>query len=469
MKILFLNPPFTRYGGIKGYGGKTLPLNLAYLAAYLLDKGYHDVQILDSEVREMSYRDIVKKVRRINPDVLAMTAPTPSYQQVEDLSKIFKKLKPSMKIVAGGPHPSALPERTLLESEIDFLIIGEGEQTMHELVKMLDKERKQFRMIDGLAFKEKGRVIINKPRELIKDLDSIPFPARHLLEKEDYYIPPTRRVSNKKGTTMITSRGCPFDCSYCISQMIWGRGVRFRTAKNVVDEIEECVRAGYGEFNFHDDLFTASEKRVIEICDEIKRRKLKIGWACQARVDRVTEKMVRAMKSAGCGKISFGFESGSLKILKKMNKRITPQMGLRAVKIVKKVGIRTSGSFMLGNIGETKKTMRQTIDFAKKLQVDTATFFQTSPYIGTRLYQESIEKGYLKKHVKWKDYALLSKNQPALDLPGLTAREVAGTIKRAYLEYYLNPVYIFNKLKSIRSTRDVINLYQGFKIFKGLT
>jgi anaerobic magnesium-protoporphyrin IX monomethyl ester cyclase len=469
MKILLINPPFTNYaGGVKGYGGKTAPLNLAYIASYLIEKGYN-VKILDAEVHEMPYDKICKTVKLIDPDIIGFTSPTPAQEQVEELSALFKKINPKVKILAGGPHPTALPKRTLKESVIDYICIGEGEQTTYELLKELEKKNPNLSKVDGLAYRNNNNKIIkNKPRALIKDLDTLPFPARHLLPKKLYFLPPTKRISNKNSTTAISSRGCPFECTYCVSAVIWGRGVRFRSAKNVVDEMEDCInKYNIGEFNFHDDLFTVNEKRVLDICNDIKKRNLDVDWTCQARVDRLSMKMLHAMKKAGCGKISFGFESGSNKILKLMKKHSTPQQAIKAVKMVKKVGIRSAGSFMLGNLGETKKTMRQTINLAKKLNTDTATFFQTSPYIGTELYDIAIKKGYLHKNVKWKDYALLSKNPPALELPGLKSCEVKKTIKKAYLEYYLRPKYIFNKIKTLKNTRDIVNLYNGMKILKG--
>lgn len=471
MKILFINPPFTKYGGIKGYGGKSMPLNLTYLSSYLLSKGYAHTKILDAEALELGYHEILQRVKKLNPDIIGFTSPTPPFQQVVDIARLIKKHLPHIKIVVGGAHPSAMPFQTMQEGCFDFVCYGEGEITMHEIVQAIEQGKKDYGHIDGILYVKKsdakeGKIVQTKPRALIEDLDILPFPARHLLPLKLYYPPPTKSVSSKNGTSMVTSRGCPFNCTYCVAKVVWTRRVRFRSPKNVVDEMEECVRKyNIGEFNLHDELFTASEKRVIEVCTEILRRKLDVAWVCMARVDTIhSERMLRYMKKAGCGKIVFGFESGSQKVLDMMNKGTKIAQAIRAVRLVKKVGIKTSGNFMLGNLGETRKTMRQTVDFAKRLNTDTIAFFQTSPYPGTELYKIALEKGYLRKNIKWKDFALLSKNPPTLILPNLSPRVVARWVHKAYREFYLRPGYVINQLGNIKTAQDIRRMWYGLKL-----
>lgn len=467
MRILFINPPFTNYvGGIKGYGGKSMPLNLTYLASFLISKGYEHTSILDAEALELSYEEVLEHIKKIEPDIIGFTSPTPSFQQAADLSKMIKQQNPNIKIIIGGPHSSALPLDTAKEPSLDFVCFGEGELTMLELVEALEKGKTDYSQIGGLIYKKGTKIIQNQPRKLTEDLDIFPFPARYLVPRELYYPPPTKSVSDKKGTSMVTSRGCPFNCTYCVAKVVWTRRVRYRSVKNVVDEMEECVnKYQLGEFNLHDELFTANEKRVIEICKEIINRKLDVGWVCMARVDTIHSKeMLEYMKKAGCGKIVFGFESGSQKILDLMKKGTTVEQAIRAVKLVKEVGIKTSGNFMLGNIGETRETMRESIDMAKKLNTDTIAFFQTSPYPGTEIYYTALEKGYLRKDIQWKDFAILSKSAPALNIPGLPPEEVADWIKKAYKEFYIRPEYILNQLKGIKTKRDLQRMWQGVKL-----
>ena len=272
MKILFINPPFTMYGGIKGYGGKSMPLNLSYLASFLISKGYDNTKILDAEALELSYEEILMRVKKLNPDLIGFTSPTPPFQQVLDISYMIKKYNPNIKIVVGGAHPSAMPLSTAKEKCFDFVCYGEGELTMLEIVQALERGDTDYSKIDGILFRKDKKVIQTKRRALIENLDELPFPARYLLPLKLYFPPPTKSVTDKNGTSMVTSRGCPFNCTYCVAKVVWTRRVRFRSPKNVVDEMEECVKKyNLGEFNLHDELFTANEKWVIEVCKEILR------------------------------------------------------------------------------------------------------------------------------------------------------------------------------------------------------
>lgn len=467
MKVLLINPPFTDYGGLEGHGGKTAPLNLGYLAAYLRSrKPEVDITILDCEGLRLSYDKIEGEISHLKPDIVGITAPTPAFAQVLEISQRIRKLSPDIKIVVGGPHPSAFPEKTALESTIDFVVYGEGEVTFTELVDAVD-HNKNLESIAGLAFRNgNGNVKLTNPRPLIDNLDRIPFPARDLLPLDIYFPPPTRRISNKeKAGNMITSRGCPYKCTYCMVRQIWTQKVRFRSPKNTVDEIEECLKKyGIGEFNFHDDLFTCNRKRTIEICQEIQRRKLDVAWVCVSRVDYMWEDMLIEMRKAGCGKVVFGFESGSQKILDSIKKQTTVERAKEAVKLVKKVGIKTAGNFMFGNIGETEETIRQSIDLAKELNTDTIAFFIATPYPGTEFYDKAIQMGLMRNDYEWKDFAILSKNKPVIELPGLSCDDLIYWQKRAYREYYIRLRYILEKLFGIRSFEDIKNIFYGTKL-----
>jgi radical SAM superfamily enzyme YgiQ (UPF0313 family) len=250
-----------------------------------------------------------------------------------------------------------------------------------------------------------------------------------------------------------------------MASYIWQRKVRFRGIDNVIKEIEECInKYGIREFNFHDELFTVNKKRTIEFCQAIVKKKLDIAWVCMIRVDFADEETLQWMEKAGCKKIVFGFESGSQMILDKMKKRVALDKTEETVKLVKKIGIKTAGNFMIGNIGETKQTIRQSINLAKKLNTDTMGFFVASPYPGTEFYRVAKKKGYFRPDVTWKDFTLVSNNLPPLDLPGLPAKEILAWQKRAFREYYLRPRYLLQKLLSIRSKVDLLNLYNGIKI-----
>jgi radical SAM superfamily enzyme YgiQ (UPF0313 family) len=463
MKVLLLNPPFAEYAGLKGHGGKALPLNLAYLAGYLRQqRPALELSVLDCEGRSLTYDQIENEIRTIGPDIVGITAPTPAYAQVVEVVARIKEIDSHIQVILGGPHPTALPQETLSETNIDIAVLGEGERSFYEIVDAIDQKR-SLADIKGIAFKDStGNIIHNPQRPLIDKLDDLPFPARDLFPLELYYPPPTKRVSDKKPGNMITSRGCPYACTYCMASAMWKRKVRLRSAPNVVDEIEHCVKDfGIGEFNFHDELFTLNKKRTIEICREIRRRKLDICWVCMVRVDYVSDEVLEEMKLAGCRKIMFGFESGSQMILDKMKKKVALERAEEAVKAVKRAGIRTAGNYMFGNIGETEKTIYQSIELAKKLNTDTCAFFIASPYPGTEFYEIAKRKGYLRKELDWKDFCLVSNNLPPLDLPGLPAARILELQKKAYREYYLRFKYILGKLKMLKSPVDVKNLIDG--------
>ena len=465
MKVLLLNPPFTDYGGLEGHGGKAAPLNLTYLASYLRNiKPEIDISILDCEGLRLKFDDIEKRIKELCPDIIGITLPTPAFLQGLEVSKIAKRLNSKVKIVVGGPHPTAFPVETLSEPTIDVSVYGEGEITFGEIIKAFESNG-SLNKIKGIAYKY-NNIQLNPPRPLIDDLDTIPFPARDLLPLNIYFPPPTKRESNKRSANMVTSRGCPYECTYCMARIIWNKRVRFRSVKNVVDEIEECVKKyGLGEFNFHDELFILKRDRTIEICKEILRRKLDIAWVCMVRVDYVWEDVLREMKKAGCKKIMFGFESGSQEILDIMKKRTTIKQALDAVRLVKKVGIKTAGNFMFGNIGETEGTIQESIKLAKMLNTDTVAFFIASPYPGTEFYKIAKEKGYLRKDLEWKDFTLVAEHaKPPLNLPGLDSKKIAYWQKRAYKEYYFRINYILQRLLGIRSLIDIKNLFYGAKL-----
>lgn len=467
MKVLLLNPPFTDYGGLEGHGGKALPLNLAYLAGYLRAKRPDiEIEVLDCEALGLTYPKIGREIKKIRPDLVAITTPTPAFTQVLEICRIIKDISPRIITVLGGPHPTALPQETTAEKNIDISVIGEGEITFTELVEAIDKNN-PLNEIKGIFFKnKKGNICQTSQRELIKDLDKLPFPARDLFDTNLYFPPPTKRMTNKKAGNMITSRGCCFQCTYCMASFIWQRRVRFRSIKNVVDEIEKCINEyGMGEFNFHDELFTMNRERTKEFCREIKKRNLDIAWVCMCRADFVDEETLKAMKEAGCKKIMFGFESGSQEILDKMKRKMAVKESERAVKLVKKVGIKTAGNFMFGYLGETEETVKQSITLAKKLNTDTMAFFVASPYPGTEFYQLAKEKGYFREDFEWKDFTLVSNNLPPLNLPGLPAEKILEWQKKAYRQYYLRPRYILSKITNIKSIVDLKNLYNGAKLF----
>lgn len=467
MKIILINPMFTLYGGVKGHGGSSPPINLGYVASYVRSqKPHYDLSILDAEALKLTYKDVENHVARERPDVVGITANTPAFHHVTNIAKSCKNVDKKIKVVVGGPHPSGLPEKTIRVRTIDYVVVGEGEVTFFELLNALE-QGKNLNTVDGLLYKEHDQIIRTQPRELLKNLDILPFPARDLMPHDLYAPAPTKRVSNFQATSICSARGCPFDCTFCGAKLVWQRKYRFRSSKNVVDEIEHCVAWGVREFNFTDELFTANAERVHELCEEILQRNLDIAFTCMSRVGAfVAKDMLQVMKKAGCKQISFGIESGSQTVLDTMHKKIRIDEARDSIQLVKDAGIKTHASYMIGNLEETQETIRQTIELAKELNTDIAAFFVTSPFPGTELWNEAVRRGYVREDVKWIDFSpLSSQGVPVLNLPDLSSEEIKAWHKRAIREYYLRPRYIAKRLFGLKSRVDILNLINGIKIF----
>ncbi|MBI4843122.1 MAG: radical SAM protein [Nitrospirae bacterium] len=444
------------------------PLNLCYLAAY--GRQHHpdaEFKIIDSEAQGLSHEETVNEAELFSPRLIGITTNTCVFDSVIKLIKMLKRKLPDVPIIIGGPHASSLPERSLLESGADFAAIGEGELTFSELISQIKTGLKSLEQIDGLAYhNHNGTITINSCRGLIQELDLLPFPARDLIENSLYIPPPTKRVGLGPNTIISTSRGCPFNCGFCGAQTVWSRKIRFRKPNCVVEEIKDCVN-NYGimNFNFTDEFFTANKDRVLEICDLICKLKLNISWVCSARAQRLDKATLEAMKEAGCHEISFGIESGNQNILKKIDKSLNLDEALETIRATKKAGIKTHASYILGYIDETEETIKDTINFAKKLNTHVAAFFIASPLPGTRLYAEALEKGYLRPDATWADYSPLSNKDSVLMLPELPIPVIRKWHRKAIRSYYMRPKYLILKLMSIRHWYDIINLFNGLKLF----
>jgi radical SAM superfamily enzyme YgiQ (UPF0313 family) len=303
-----------------------------------------------------------------------------------------------------------------------------------------------------------GDVCRNPDRPLFEPMDQMPFPARHIAKGEGYRA---GIYSGGYPTAMISSRGCPYRCTFCLwPDILYGHKFRARSAKNVVDEIEDAVRVyGHDEIYFDDDTFTIDRQRVLDICHMIQERGLEqeVEWIAQCRVDTVDREMLEAMKAANCGYILFGVESGSPKMLKKMKKGITLDKVRQAFQLTKEVGIKTQAFFLFGMPGETQETIRETIEFAKELDASSTQFAVAIPHPGTALYQECKTNGWLTSE-NWADY---TSEECVIETPWLTAKEVEEARIRAYREYYYRPQFIIGQALKIRRLADIRRLARG--------
>ncbi|MFC1511327.1 B12-binding domain-containing radical SAM protein [Candidatus Margulisiibacteriota bacterium] len=466
MKIVFINPCFNVYAGIKGHGGLSAPLNLAYLAAYIRKKRPKDqITIIDAEALNYTYEDTVKQILAHNPDLIGITTTTPSFDIVTKLVIKIREVIPDVPIILGGPHATGSPETTVAVPGVTAAVIGEGEETLLEIINNVEHHLPLI-YIKGIAYRgSDGELIKTDLREPIKDLDSLPSPARDLLPMKLYYSPPTKSLGGSQIANIVTSRGCPFNCTFCLSSMMWGKKCRQRSVNKIIEEIEECIdKYNCDEINFNDDLFTADKNRVKEFCSQMIKKNIKVNWVVMSRSDYITTDLLASMKEAGCKKIAIGFESGSPIVLKHMNKRLAPNRSLEAAKLIKKSGIALGAAFVIGHIGETPQTIKETIAFAKKINPDTVAFFQASPYPGTDFYKMAKQLGYLNQDAKWIDYAIVSNKPSVVNLPGLSAEAISRWVKYAYRSFYLTPSYIYMRLRQVRSWRTLLENLKGLKI-----
>ncbi len=405
MKILLLHP--SNQGVYKNIqqsvtkldkkSAKTPPIGIMYLAA-VLKQHHYEVSLLDAEALNLSLEETLEEIRKINPDVLGMTCTTPLYNIALMISKEIKKENQKMRIVLGGPHISALPNESISHPEIDFIVKGEGEYSFLNLVTAIEKEistgqKQDYSQVKGIGYLINGQPFLTAPQELIANLDEIPFPARELTPVDNYL----KLYTGKKYTVMTSTRGCPYQCIFCDSVITFGHRARFRSADNVIAEIKEVVeKYDIRDITFTDDTFTLNKERTVEICKKIIESNLKINFICSSRANTIDEERLEWLKKAGCVQITFGIESGDDNVLRTIKKGITTDMARKSIALVKKYGIGTHASYMLGNPGETLETVRKTINFARELDTDYAQFSIATPFPGTEMWDMANKQGLIK-------------------------------------------------------------------------
>ena len=351
--------------------GKTgSPIGLLYISSYLKKFGY-DVNVWDLNFREIDWTAL-DSTKIIGISMLSYMRKD-AYQLIKEIRLKNKDVK----IVIGGMHATSLPKLLVDNLDIDAAIIGEGERTMKELVDHWIKGEGELKNIKGIATKEFG---IHEPRELIENLDDLPFPDYSQINEDGYHCTMAKnrpnliingiKISEAKFINMISSRGCIGRCKFCNAFIHWKYKVRFRSAENFIEELEYLYDKGFRLFNFNDDSFGQNKKIAIEICQGIIAKGMEIAFYTDMRVDNIDEELLFWMKKAGCFVIAYGVESGSDKILKNIGKGITKEQVINAIKLTKKVGIKTYALLMVGNQGETDETIQETIDLMNELEVD---------------------------------------------------------------------------------------------------
>lgn len=432
MKVTFINPPQTS-SKYKFIGIVAPPLGISYMAAVLEENNF-DVSIIDASALDMTWDDLKKEIEKVSPDVVAVTALTPTINQAMKTAEIAKKTCPDAIIIMGGYHPTFNYQEVLEKDFVDVVIRGEGEYTMLELVQTL-KKGGDLSEVKGIAFDN----TVTSLRPLITDLDSLPYPARHLLPMDHYKL----FNMNSNMATIASSRGCPMQCPFCASAALHGPKLRLRSPENVVDEMEYLINEhNIKTIAFMDDTFTLQRSQVKEICAEILKRELDVFWGCTARVDTLSEDVIKEMKKAGCIAMFMGVESADQQVLDEVGKKTNINKIRRAFEISRKEKMRTIASVVLGMPGDTKESISRTVKFVKELKPSYAIFSLATPYPGTRFYQQTLEKNLIKVRDCSK-YTLIS---PILETMECSLEELKNMQNNAFCKFYLRPGYILRQV-----------------------
>ncbi len=366
-----------------------IPLGISYLVAVLEEKGY-EVDVVDCQVSRPTQKELEEKFASLKPDIIGVTSATVTYLPALQILKAAKAALPNCVTMIGGPHVTVLDERTFEESaDVDIVIRGEGEQTMLELAALVSETNMRgLSEVLGITFKKNGKVFRTPDRPFMQDIDALPRPAHKHFDVTRY------KISGKIYMPIITSRGCPFNCAFCLASKMCGRGFRARSPSKVVDELEWLRDTfGAGAFAFYDDTFTYDVNRAIAICDEMKARKFDLPWDCRTRVDKVSKELLTKLRNTNCQLIHFGVETGSQQMLNIMRKGTTVEQNSNAIKIAKESDILVAISLVIGYPGETQQMLQQTVDFIQKTKPDYVYMCEAVPYPGTELYDYVKELG----------------------------------------------------------------------------
>ena len=421
-------------------------VSLAQLAA-MVSPGL-SVEIVDAIATRMSWPAFEKLLRDRRPRfyITQVSAPT----LTNDMYGVFLAKSLGARTIAFGTHVTPMPRETMEPFPcLDFAIRGEPEYTFKELVESLAKRSDDrdggvdLAGIRGLVWRRGEEIVINPDRPFIENLDDLPLPLHHLLPLQSYRIP----LVNGPYTFVVTSRGCPAGCLFCIKHVSYQWSVRLRSPRHIQDELWQVYRLGVRNVNMYADLFTVSRDQVMGLCELLIREGPQVRWTCNSRVDFVDEEMLRLMAKAGCWFISWGIESANEEVLRRAHKGIDPAKAQRALSWARAAGIKNWGYFIIGLPGETEASIRQTIDFAKRLPLDLALFHIAAPYPGTPFFFEVLQNGWFRAGTCWEEVDM--DESTVLDYPGLRAEELERWQKRAFREWAMRPGPALTYLKML--------------------
>jgi radical SAM superfamily enzyme YgiQ (UPF0313 family) len=435
--VLFATPPVSRaerYGRLAGAGSSAPSLGLLMLAAAARQAGFAPA-VIDAAALEMPLEEFAGRLRQLRPSVLGLSATTLTIAGAAVVAEAVRRLFPDCRILVGGPHVSALPVETLERFPVfDFAVVGEGEQTVVELLQAFAANRTP-QEVKGIACRDGDRVLLTPPRPFMRDLDRLPRPAWDLLEGfPQRYAPPAFKTKQLPAASLVTSRGCPNRCIFC-DRSVFGSSCHAYSAAYVVEMLRELrERFGVREVSFEDDTFVTFRPRLKEICARLIEERLGLSWSCLGRVNQVTAETLALMRRAGCWQISFGIESGAQEVLDLIRKDVTLEQIRRAVQMSRQAGLRTRGFFIVGHPGETRETLRRTIEFALELPLDDISVSLLTPFPGTELCARAGEFGAFDPD--WRRMNLLN---PVFVPFGLSAGALLEAQSELLRRFYLRP------------------------------
>lgn len=465
MKIVFLNPSLTHrelYGewdlsDVKSY---STPLGILSLASVARQKG-HSVHLVDAQALNLDTEQTIKTVLSLGPDLIGITAMTIYMHRAGEIAAMFKKVSPHTKVIFGGPHITALPEETMrLFPSIDIGVLGEGEKAFEEFLDTASSDN-DYSRIKGTITRINNNIINNGRRDFIKDLDILPMPAWDLVpDIKSHYRLSVFGTTSRRSMGLVTSRGCPGQCIFCDTG-VFGHRFRCYSARYVVETIERLsLDYSVRDFLFYDDLFVGNKARLLEICELLARKDLKITWSCCARVDYVKPDILKIMKKAGCWMIEYGVESGSQKVLDFMKKGVNIEQIMQAMRWTREARIMAKGNFIFGNILETKESLKESIDLAIKAGMDYFQHTFLTPLPGSKAYEIAGDYGDFDKD--WRNMNTFKINY----IPdGLTRADLMRYSKLAWRRFYLRPRIIWREVTKLSGPGAALKLILAIKAF----
>ena len=437
------------------------PLGILYCAGVLREAGI-EVSLLDQPAKHFSLDQTVNWVKKEDPDIIGFSVLLSTAKEAPKIAERVKAENPNITVVFGSHHATFNAERILKKYPfVDIVVRGEGEHTSLEIARCLEKQR-NLDKVEGVTFRKNGRIVSNPDRPLNKDVDALPFPDRDLAGVQYKSAIFGVKINSRKFTTMLSSRGCPFNCSFCGIRKFTRGAWRPRSVENVMAELEYLQSEGYEQFLFADDNFTLNAKRVSKLCRSIKKEGMDIEWFCDSRVDHISYDMFRDMVNAGCRCLFFGIESANQRILDYYRKGITPEQSEKAVRKARKAGIDIIvGSFIVGAPDETQREIINTLQFANKLDIDVPDVNILGAQTGTDIWNDLVAKGLLNENEQWEDEICIPRDVPT----PVPYEEVRSLIFEYFRAFYLNPRQLLTEL--LRTSKSSFRIAAALKNLVG--